>query len=85
MENTTALKSSVAKMAEEGRESIRRLNSEIADYQTRLVASERRAMVDPLTGLCNRRGFEQQLELRIQMNQPFLTAGSRPERLQKRQ
>jgi len=70
-ENATALTDCVARMAEEGRESVRRLTSEIADYQTRLLASERRALVDSLTGLCNRRGFEQQLELRVQGRKPF--------------
>ena len=71
MENTNALNKSVAKMADEGRESIKKLTSEIADYQTRLMASERRALIDPLTGLANRRGFEQQLEQRVQSGQPF--------------
>ncbi len=71
IENTTALNKSVAKMADEGRESIKKLTSEIADYQTRLMASERRALIDPLTGLANRRGFEQQLEQRVQGGQPF--------------
>lgn len=71
MENTNALNKTVAKMADEGRESIKKLTSEIADYQSRLMASERRAMIDPLTGLANRRGFEQQLEQRVQSGQPF--------------
>jgi len=71
MENASALNKSVAKMADEGRESIRKLTSEIADYQTRLIASERRALVDALTGIANRRGFEQQLEQRVQSGQPF--------------
>jgi diguanylate cyclase (GGDEF)-like protein len=71
IENTSALNKSVAKMADEGRESIKKLTSEIADYQTRLIASERRALIDPLTGLANRRGFEQQLEQRVQSRQPF--------------
>ncbi len=70
-ENASALTECVARMTDEGRESVRKLNSEIAEYQTRLLASERRALVDPLTGLCNRRGFEQQLELRVQGRQPF--------------
>jgi diguanylate cyclase (GGDEF)-like protein len=71
MENTNALNKSVTKMAEEGRESIRKLTSEIADYQSRLMASERRALIDPLTCLANRRGFEQQLAQRVQSGQPF--------------
>ena len=58
-------------MADESRESVRKLTSEIAEYQTRLLASERRALVDPLTGLCNRRGFEQQLEQRVRSRRPF--------------
>lgn len=70
-ENTSALTSCVTKMADEGRESIRKLTSEIADYQSRLQASERRALVDPLTGISNRRGFEEQLEKRIADRQPF--------------
>jgi len=70
-ENAGALASCVKKMADEGRESVRKLTSEIAEYQTRLVASERRALVDALTGLANRRGFEQQLDLRVQERRPF--------------
>jgi diguanylate cyclase (GGDEF)-like protein len=70
-DNATALTDCVVRMADEGRESIRKLTSEIAGYQVRLLASERRALVDPLTGLCNRRGFEQQLDLRIHDRQPF--------------
>lgn len=70
-ENASALTDCVARMADEGRESVQKLTSEIAEYQTRLLASERRALVDTLTGLCNRRGFEQQLELRVQNRQPF--------------
>lgn len=71
IENTSALNKSVARMADEGRESIRKLTSEIADYQIRLMDSERRALIDPLTGLANRRGFEQQLEQRVQSGHPF--------------
>ncbi len=70
-EDASALTVCVARMVEEGRESVRKLTSEVADYQTRLVASERRALADPLTGLCNRRGFEQQLELRVQRRKSF--------------
>jgi diguanylate cyclase (GGDEF)-like protein len=70
-ENATALTHCVVRMADEGRESVRKLNSEIAEYQSRLLASERRAVIDALTGLCNRRGFEQQLEARVEARQPF--------------
>jgi diguanylate cyclase (GGDEF)-like protein len=70
-ENATALSTCVTKMADEGRESIRKLTSEIAEYQSRLEASERRSMVDPLTGIGNRRGFEEQMKLRIATHQTF--------------
>jgi diguanylate cyclase (GGDEF)-like protein len=70
-ESASALTGCVARMADEGRESIRKLNSEIAEYQTRLLASERRALVDALTGLTNRRGFEQQLAMRVKSGKPF--------------
>jgi len=71
IENASALDDTVTRMAEEGRESINRLTSEVAEYQTRLDASERRALIDPLTGLCNRRGFEQQLDMRVQSRRSF--------------
>lgn len=70
-ENAAALTDCVVRMADEGRESVRRLHSEIAEYRSRLLASERRALIDPLTGLCNRCGFEQHLETRVQSRQPF--------------
>jgi len=70
-EDASALTICVARMVEEGRESVRKLTSQVADYQTRLLASERRALADPLTGLCNRRGFEHQLELRVRYGKPF--------------
>jgi diguanylate cyclase (GGDEF)-like protein len=71
MENTASLNQSVTRMTEESREAIRRLSSEVAEYQTRLEISERRALLDPLTGLANRRAFEQQLENRVKLGQPF--------------
>lgn len=71
LENTSLLNNSVTKMLEESREAIRKLTLEVAEYQTRLAASERRALVDPLTGLGNRRGFERQLEMQIKLRQPF--------------
>ena len=70
-ESATALNTCAAKMADEGRESVRRLTAEITEYQTRLQASERRALVDPLTGISNRRGFEERLEACVAAGQPF--------------
>lgn len=70
-ENAGALTTCVARMAAESQEAVRKLTAEVAEYQVRLQAAEARADVDPLTGLCNRRGFEQELELRIATHQQF--------------
>ncbi len=70
-ENANALNTCATKMAEECRESVRQLTAEIAEYQTRLQASERRALTDPLTGAFNRPGFEQRLEACAAAGQQF--------------
>jgi diguanylate cyclase (GGDEF)-like protein len=71
IESASALTSCVTRMADEGRESVRKLSTEIAEYRTRLHATERLALTDPLTCLYNRRGFEEQLEMRIGTRQQF--------------
>jgi diguanylate cyclase (GGDEF)-like protein len=71
LESTRALKSCVEQMAEDGRESIHKLTGEIAEYKTRLEASEKLSTTDPLTGLGNRRGFENELEARVATRQKF--------------
>jgi len=58
-------------MADEGRESVRKLNSEIAEYQSRLQASERLVLADSLTGMFNRVGFEQELAQRVHRREKF--------------
>ena len=71
LDQATALTACIARMADESRASTRRLTAEIADYRNRLQVSERRALIDALTGLCNRRGFEQELDLRVITRQQF--------------
>ncbi len=70
-DNANALANCATKMADEGRASIQKLTSEIAEYESRLEAMERRALTDPLTGICNRRGFEQELARLISAHKPF--------------
>ncbi|HYA16963.1 MAG TPA: GGDEF domain-containing protein, partial [Bryobacteraceae bacterium] len=71
IEGTRALKVCVEKMAEESRESLSKLTSQVAEYQTRLEESERALITDELTQLGNRRAFENQLEIRISGGHTF--------------
>jgi diguanylate cyclase len=74
MESATELKTVVAKMAEEGEQSISRLRAEVANYRVRLEESEKRESVDPLTGLANRREIEAQVEERMSWKRTFCFA-----------
>ena len=66
VESAGSLTACVARMAEAGKESLRRLSAEVEDFtSSRLSDSERLSSLDPLTGLANRRCFEEQLETRI--------------------
>ncbi len=69
-------------MAEAGRESVRRLSDQVEDYRGRLSRSEKLSFLDPLTGLANRRGFEEQLNARMRTVRPLLPDPHRSERLQ---
>jgi diguanylate cyclase (GGDEF)-like protein len=71
MESAAVLKSSVEKMAEESRQSVRQLSAEVKEYRTRLEASERLCSTDALTELANRRAFEKHLQARIAAGKPF--------------
>jgi diguanylate cyclase (GGDEF)-like protein len=65
VESANSLTACVARMAESGRESLLRLRAEVEDYRSRLSTSEKLSSLDALTGLANRRRFEQHLELKI--------------------
>jgi len=71
LESARALKACVEKMAEEGRESTRKLAGEVAEYRRRLEESERISALDPLTQLANRRAFEKSLAGRMGAKQNF--------------
>jgi diguanylate cyclase len=71
LDSTRALRECIEKMVEEGRESQRRMGSEVAEYKERLAESERISRTDLLTKLANRRAFEEELEIRIVIGQKF--------------
>jgi diguanylate cyclase len=65
------MKACVDQITEESRQSVTRLRSEIAVYETRLLAAEQMAAQDSLTSLVNRRGLEDRIESRIQNRDTF--------------
>jgi diguanylate cyclase (GGDEF)-like protein len=71
VESANSLTVCVDRMAEAGRESLRRLSDQLEDYRARLSRSEKLSFLDPLTGLANRRGFEEQLDIRMSTPAPF--------------
>jgi diguanylate cyclase (GGDEF)-like protein len=71
LENASALTACVERIVEEGRRSLVRLSAEVEDYRSRLVKSERLSSLDPLTGLANRRCFEEQLDVKIRAAKNF--------------
>jgi len=60
-----SLTACVARTAEEGRKALGQLNTELDSYRTRLSDSEKLSSLDPLTGLANRRSFEDRLAFRV--------------------
>jgi diguanylate cyclase (GGDEF)-like protein len=71
VESTNSLTACVERIAAAGTESLRRLSAEVEDYRSRLSRSERLSSLDALTGLANRRRFEEQLEMKISARSPF--------------
>jgi diguanylate cyclase (GGDEF)-like protein len=72
LSNTSAeLTKCVAKMEQDGRETVEKLKAEIQTYQARVLEVEKIAFIDQLTGLSNRREVERQLELRVARKTPF--------------
>jgi GGDEF domain-containing protein len=71
LEGARALRTCVEQMVDEGRKSVAKLTSEVADYRARLEETQCRASLDSLTGLANRRTFEAHLQERIRASSPF--------------
>jgi diguanylate cyclase len=65
------LKSCVQKMAQEGKEAVAQLRAEVKKCHTRIEEAERTALVEPLTGLTNRRGLEAAIEFRLAQKRRF--------------
>jgi diguanylate cyclase len=66
MESASALKTCVEQMAEDSKASLHQLTKEVDHYRDKLRETERISLLDPLTGLANRRGFQNQLQARIE-------------------
>jgi diguanylate cyclase (GGDEF)-like protein len=71
LESASALTACVERVVADGRESLLRLSAEVEDYRSRLVKSERLSSLDPLTGLANRRCFEDHLDVKIRNGKRF--------------
>jgi diguanylate cyclase (GGDEF)-like protein len=71
IESTRALKACIERMTEESQTALVELTGQVNEYRVRLEESERISATDSLTGLANRRGFEKQLEARVNARTPF--------------
>ncbi len=71
LESANSLTTCVERITEDSRQSLLRLSTEVEDYRARLVKSEKLSCLDPLTGLANRRCFEDQLNARIRAASRF--------------
>lgn len=71
MESAASLKTCVEQMAEDSKATLQQLSKEVDHYREKLRESERLSLVDPLTGLANRRGFENQLHSCIESRAMF--------------
>jgi diguanylate cyclase (GGDEF)-like protein len=74
LESANELKTTVVKMAEEGEKAIAQLRREVASYRSKLLESEKRECIDPLTGLVNRREIEAQIDERMTWRRTFCVA-----------
>jgi diguanylate cyclase (GGDEF)-like protein len=75
IENSAALlKSSIDRMAEEGKAAMDGLRRQVTTYQTKLEEAEQLALRDPLTGVRNRSCVERQIERYIGAGENFCAA-----------
>lgn len=71
IESANSLTACVERQAEDSRGSLRRLSAEVEDYRSRLDKSERLSTIDALTGLANRRSFEELLDVKVRARSRF--------------
>jgi len=72
--SAAALKTSIDRMAAEGKAAVEKARAEICDYQTKLEEAEQVASCDSLTGLHNRRWVENLIQRRIEARLPLCVA-----------
>jgi diguanylate cyclase (GGDEF)-like protein len=65
------LKHHVEKMMEESKTAVAELHAEVQKCNSRIEEAERTAVVEPLTGLYNRRGVESAIEFRLTQKKRF--------------
>lgn len=65
------LKSRVQQMVQEGKQAVAQLHAEVKKCHTRIEEAERAALIEPLTGLSNRRGTEAAIEFRLARKRRF--------------
>ena len=71
IESAAAFQSCIARMAEDGREVVKRVTAQAEEYRARLEETERLSVLDPLTGLTNRRGLERNVTYRMEAKHTF--------------
>lgn len=71
VQNAAELRRQANEVKREAEESVSEMRAEIAAYQSRLEEAERLAAQDPLTGLANRRGIEQHMDIQAAIGRRF--------------
>jgi len=71
MSSVEEMSRTVEQMSRETEQTMRALEVELSNYRSRLAQTEEAALMDPLTGLANRRRLETDLAARIRRGQPF--------------
>ncbi len=72
IETTGALKACMDRLADENKTAVGQLSAQVEHYRSKLAEVEQTASLDPLTGLANRRAFEESFERRISRRMSFL-------------
>jgi diguanylate cyclase len=71
IEGVNALTACVKRISQDGRMSLLRLSEQVEDYRSRLDQSERLSALDVVTGISNRRVFEERLSAQVRASNRF--------------
>ncbi len=74
VQQAAEIKTYVEQMAQESRDSVNRLQSEVLTYESKLKQVEQLAAQDALTGIANRRSLEERIAWRIEHQETFCIA-----------